>query len=266
MIYCLFLIYEPVALDKSLLRLNRLLTMGGRKAQIIVINNGPQRQHVNRENVELIQGDNRCFEFSGWEAGKQYIEKHYCLKSDDTFCFVNDTFDKNHYFSWLTVLLYHRKLKQAVKQYQGFILGRVDTRNIEYKVDHLPFTEWVSSYFFIVDYSAYQALVFTNPRLTDAVTEVTDESINFDSSVVDSAMQKHINGWLRPEGKGWYRAHTSNNEVIKNKSIAILHEKYLTATLKAKEIALIHVYRGRFGRLVRKFDKRIQDYRIAIRG
>ncbi|MEI8650705.1 hypothetical protein P4S73_26985 [Paraglaciecola sp. Hal342] len=70
---------------------------------------------------------------------------------------------------------------------------------------------------------------------------MTDESINFDSSVVDSAMQEHINGWLRPEGKGWYRAHTSNNEVIKNKSIAILHEKYLTATLKAKEIALIRM-------------------------
>lgn len=266
MIYCLFLIYAPVNLDKSLLRLNRFLSLSGRKSKIIVINNSQQTYQTNQQNVEFIRGNNQCFEFSGWETGKQYLDTHYDLNADDTFCFVNDTFDKNHYFSWLTAWLYNRKLKQATKQHQGFILGRLDTRNVEYKVDQLPFNQWISSYFYIVDFTAYQELIFSNPRLTSAVKEVTDTSIYFDKTAVDSAMQEHINGWLRPEGRGWYRAHSSDNNVIKNKSIAILHEKYLSASLMAKNIALIHVYRGRFGRLVRKFDKRIQDYRIAQRG
>ncbi|MEH6712440.1 MAG: hypothetical protein V7733_14580 [Paraglaciecola polaris] len=265
MIYCLFLVYAPVNLDKSLLRLNRFLTLGGRKAKIIIINNGEQSYKILSEDIDLIQGDNSFFEFSGWEKGKQYLEEQYTLKEDDSFCFVNDTFDKNHYFSWLTVWLYNKKLKLAAKHYSGFILGRVDSRNIEYKVDQLALSKWVSSYFFVVDYTAYQELIFINDNLRTAVEYVTDESIYFDQMVVDSAMQEHINGWLRPVGKGWYRANYSDNEVIRNKSVAILHEKFLSAALIAKNIELIHVYSGRFGRIVRKFDKRVQDYRTRNR-
>ena len=265
MIYCLFLIYEPVNLEKSLLRLHRFLTSSGTKAKILVINNGEQIHSSSLNNIEFIPGDNRYFEFSGWQAGKQYLEKNYTLQDGDLFCFANDTFDKNHYFSRLTAWLYNLKSKQAAKRQRGFILGRVDSRNTEYKVDKLPLSKWISSYFFVLDYTAFQALVFLNTRLCSAVKEVTDESIYFDQTVVDTPMQEHINSWLRPTGKGWYRAHSSDNDVIRNKSVAILHEKYLSAVLMARNIEFIHVYSGRIGRIVHKFDKRIQRYRLRYR-
>ena len=117
----------------------------------------------------------------------------------------------------------------------------------------------------MLDYTAFQALVFLNTRLCSAVKEVTDESIYFDQTVVDTPMQEHINSWLRPTGKGWYRAHSSDNDVIRNKSVAILHEKYLSAVLMARNIEFIHVYSGRIGRIVHKFDKRVQRFRLRYR-
>jgi hypothetical protein len=253
LIYCFYLIFNPADIEKSLGRLKKFLLSTGNSFKILVINNGEELFNVNANSIELIRGDNTFWEFSGWEKARQSLNSTTEFNVHDKFLFVNDTFDRNHSFSWMTSKLYQHKLSSLSKS-KGFVLGEMHSKAIDFNIDGYEFRNWISSYFFLLDHKAYLSTSFVSKRLSDAVLDVSDTEIKLDRAIVCDKLTRHINLWLRPKTKGWYLAKSADNLLIRNKCIAILHEKHLSAQLKAHGVRAYNIYDSFVGRAVCKLE------------
>lgn len=254
MIHCLFLIYNPINLPLSLNRLSRFLKKLDPNYRITIINNGGIVKIDELQNIKVVDGDNSYWEFSGWAVGKEYLENNNLISESDNFCIVNDTFDKNHYFSRLTSCLYAHRWKK-IKKNVGGVLGELHHRDKKFLINNIEFSSWISSYFFLLDYNTFNEMDFLSEEICRAVLDVDSNAIEFDSAIVGEELAAHINAWLRPSSSGWYLARVSTNGIIKKKAIAILHEKLLSAKLQSKGTAINNVYAGILGRLINKFDR-----------
>lgn len=259
MIHCLFLVYNPIDLARSLKRLSQFLNMLDSNYSIVVIDNGHKLKINQLQNIKIIGGDNRYWEFSGWAVGKAYLEDNDLISQEDSFCIVNDTFDKNHYFSRLTSYLYVRRWKRLKKSTEGIVLGELHNRDKQFFINNIELSSWISSYFFLIDYKTFTNISFVDTKICKAVLDVDNESVKFDDAIVDEELSNHINGWLRPTSSGWYLARKSSNDIIEKKAIAILHEKFLSANFRANGTVISNVYAGVLGRLVNKFDRVIYN-------
>jgi hypothetical protein len=265
MIYCLYLSYEDNTskLKDDLTKLGKFLN-GLDEYKIIFIDNYNEYGEGSRidatESVLELAGDNSFLDFSGWSSGINYLTEQG-LSDKDFFLFVNDTFNKNHFFSFFTAYIYKRRFTRFKDSKGPFILGSRHEAAEDFEVNGKKLNSWIASYFFFVNYKALRVIDFSISSILYDSVRIND-AITFSGNLVNPALSKHISNWLMPKKReqGWYKAGKVNAEFLRKKAVSILNEKLLSGSVLQQNGFLFDVYSGFEGRVVKKID--IHLYRL----
>ncbi len=90
-----------------------------RPASLVVVDNagGPAAAQV--PGAQVIAGDNRLREFSGWDRGVAWLSAHAGLADDDWIVFANDSVCRQAHLRWLTLGRARRVITRALATAAG---------------------------------------------------------------------------------------------------------------------------------------------------
>jgi len=171
----------------------------------------------------IIAGNNKNWEFSGWQKGLDYVKKNI---SHDVILFVNDSLK-----SYGKTLLDDDKLKDMfyLSKKHNLLIGRIDRSLISSELffNERDLSSWICSNCFIGSSEIFQLLNVDNTDLFN-VNEITqDLKLFMSSKEISSGLKRHIYLWL---SKYWHSAFNAESDGIlfKNKAKAIINEMLLT--------------------------------------
>lgn len=259
--YYLLLSYYPEKLERSLAlfaRLNRIIG----ELQLVVIDNSHDRSVKRRHpSLNVVDGDNSLWEFSGWSCGVNWIRRDSELAPQDVMVFANDTATSHRLFSYLDCLIFARALIRQVRQGGSFLLGDTNYSREELSLGGIAFDAWVSTYLFA---TTAEFIERCNYSLTLDVSEigyirsVDSRSITF-ADTVSEVLARHVNHWLFPAHgtRGWYNADRSTPQKKVQKSLAILCEKKLSVKAQESGVRIASIYSGALQKHYRKMARSI---------
>lgn len=264
-IITVLLSFYPENLDKSLgilIKLNSCFE--GRKLIIVVNNNGPLKELRKTEDIVQIEGDNRFWEFSGWDKAIEYISQRNIITDDSKIVFANDTIGAHRFFTLLDIIAYYKAIKVMPKN-MPCMIGELNTFNENFSIDSIQADSWISTYLFAVNTKFLQ-----NIRRTVSVENFGIELIRSEKNIngifnligveVSKNLLYHINNWLFPKKKyyGWYGAEKirlGDDILLYGKLRSILNEKKLSAICVNSDGILIDVYSGKIISLYLKYKE-----------
>ena len=254
-VYAVFLSYYPDKggeVAKKFIKDAKFLAGDKEFISIIVNNSGKPIE------IESIVGDNSAWEFSGFQSGINHLKSKYVLKSTDIVIFANDTYRRHRRFNILDLLSYKKAIFK--NKYSSFPILIGERFNLTAKaiISELPFTGWVSTYFFVTNGALLEHVNKLDNFSCNTKLRLVDNKITF-NEIVDENLASHINKWLCPVDNtfGWYNANSASKELILGKAKAILNEKYLSALCENNNGQKIHVYEGLLGKLTRLINYRL---------
>ncbi len=261
-VYAIYLAYYPDVRGRGMSQFFKQVKFitGSNPVECIVNNSGIDYPK------NTIPGDNRAWEFSGFQKGIDYLGKKMEFVEGDIFVIANDTYSSHRNFSMLDLLCYKMAVNRIRLEPTPFIIGEKCLLDKPSKVSGLDIDSWVSTYFFVANGRFIKNMGgFVKFGDSDGI-EVSDRGVEF-GGAVDDDLCRHINRWLFPEGeKGWYRAKNSDSALLKKKAISILNEKYLSAKCIAVGGQLYDVYSSWLGKVTKKINKRLVQKHANLGG
>lgn len=250
--YVIFVSYYSKYFDESLKKLVNLSNKISKNATIIVVNNNQISNIIENNNkFDLLIGDNSSWEFSAWDQGIQYIEKKYKIKNDDVIIFANDTFCQHRHFSYLDKVIFAKNFKKLY-QYSDIVVGDVDSFGESFSILSKVGNKWISTYLFGMRYSTAKKC-FPFSSLIDMEKNILIENGEIKGIDVSQSLLKHLESWLFSSNDiGWYKSKKVDENILKKKLMAILHEKNLSCKLIESNITLVGVYSPFVVKLLRK--------------
>ncbi|OBU27812.1 hypothetical protein C0Z01_08500 [Photobacterium kishitanii] len=240
--YVIFVSYYSKYFEESLNTLVSLSNRISKDAIVVVVNNNPNSNLIEKNNdFDLLVGENSAWEFSAWDQGIQYIEKKYKIKDSDVIIFANDTFCQHRYFGTLDKMIFAKNLKKLYQK-DNIVVGDVDSFGESFSILSKFGNKWISTYLFGMRYSTMKkCLPFSS--LSYIENEITIENGKIKGIDVSRSLLKHLESWLFPiNDVGWYKSQKADENLLKKKLMAILHEKYLSCKLIESNITLVGVY------------------------
>lgn len=223
------------------------------RLHLLVIDNAPAAPSAAAlpDDIEVIDGDNRCGEFSGWDKGWRFLEEHSAPGDDDIVLLINDTFTRDPEFQDFVELS-----GPAVRQWlsSDLLAGHVDGLAEDICVFGVWQRRWIKSNFVLMSPRAMRALVplsldEPDPSIFGTSTDNFfvarhDLSANYRELVVSFLEGRpNIALWR------WHRATrftAENLPACRLKARAILCEQRLSARAKTLGFGLQDISRPRF--------------------
>ena len=192
------------------------------------------RNDAARNDVDIIEHDNRGAEFGAYQAG---IDRLLASGQPGWVIFANDTFSTHGHFG----SVHRRRLvsELARDREHPTIVGRVESLNRSFELAGHRSHRWVTTSIFAINSAALHTLehrVYC-PTLESLVDETADPA-RFFAPDVSPVLRNHVANWLFGSGPypTWYAASalTSQNAAkMARKARAILQEMHLSALLEA---------------------------------
>ena len=188
----------------------------------------------------VVDGTNSAGEFSGWQEGINCLsdKQFYGL-----YILANDTVCAHRRFTPLRLFLF--AMAAAIKPDK--VIGFIDSFSMEYELNNVRSSSWVSTYLFGVPKAALERLSWTvdySLILSRYTVDCLEES-RFFSEDLDPRLRKHLSAWLF--SGGWYKSaqlSEGNRTMFLRKAQRILNEKYLSALFVSKGFSLHDVFGG----------------------
>lgn len=225
----------------------------GARQTVVIVDNAVEGdlEILTAEGHELIAGDNRCREFTGYEKGLRHLERTRRLRPDSPVLFANDTFHR-HYGKGYLAGFTRARAKEALSRHG--ILGYVDRYPASVRLGDDSFREWVRTSLFLVDYA-------TAGKLRPFALDIPDGRIfskRFDRFFRDTAplsenYRRYLRTWLfeaAPTGSDFVETWHSKEKLtpetfpgLKAKARCILSEHRLAARAAKLGIPLVDTRR-----------------------
>ncbi|HIF9248507.1 TPA: hypothetical protein ACX6Q2_003411 [Photobacterium damselae] len=256
--YIVFVSYYPEYFKKSLDKLISLNRENISDLNIVVVNNNASNNLIGENKTyDLLVGDNSYWEFSGWEQGLDFLNKKYDLKDEDIIIFANDTFCQHRSFGVIDKYIFEKGFNRLYEE-KNIAIGDVDSFGKSFEICSHTQKEWISTYLFGMHYGTVKKILPLSSlkSLEDEIFFLNGEIKGIDISI---SLRKHLENWLLPnDNTGWYKARKSDDNILKRKLLAILHEKKLSCNLLENDIKLVGVYKPFIFRFFRKIRSKLK--------
>ena len=256
-IYILYLVYGEYKNDNGielLLNICERIYPNAKKIPLI-INNSICLPSIKSSNGSfMISGNNTAFEFSGWDAGFEFLQKNFEPKDDDFLLYANDTFHQRiyaeggkkflDYFDDAYINLDGIDLKKLAIGYLDDFPKRVELMGIKYQ-------SWIRSNIFFLSYGVSKFLhPFTFPLSKEYLFGRAGESFFRPVIEISENWRAYISCWLFGDQDSRYPEYSlkwlkcsklseNNRDFFKTKAITILSEHYLSARLHKDNIKIL---------------------------
>ncbi|MCM8813384.1 MAG: hypothetical protein NC924_05535 [Candidatus Omnitrophica bacterium] len=222
-----------------------------KKVETVIVDNAltHETEFWRRAHLNIISGDNRCREFSGYERGIDWVERAFALRDEDTLIIANDTFHRSYgkeYLAWFIPEIVEMALAD------GKIVGYMDAYPEETQICGLPLRRWIRTSCFAARRGVFRRLMPLCFPLPDSEIFSQDYREFFCASAPLSNNYKQFQRtWLFGEHtaagnfrEAWHHqaALTADNwQSFKEKMRCILSEHYFSARAQQAGIGLLDV-------------------------
>lgn len=198
-------------------------------------------------NVWKIAGDNRWWEFSGWQKGLHFLTQGE-TQPRVAVC-VNDAF-LNYAQRGLDRRHFRRAFQPAIlESAEHALIGHTNAAAEEHRLLDYDVTRWVRSNFFALPFDT--ALEFVRPHLTEKQVDTLFDRvwrgrIFRPNDLCNDALESFLTEWITQR---WRRASEPSSETwpsLRMKLIAILNERLMTALPVSAGIPLLEAPQGRW--------------------
>jgi hypothetical protein len=245
-IYGILIGFYPEYQRKAINKFCKLIAASNSDHKIIYVNNNPFPPSQKIPGVDLLlPGDNRVWEFSGWDVALHHLRENSKIGSDDTFVFANDTFCHHHFFTTIDRLAFHATIQRHKSERTPWIIGEINGSGIPFSILDMPFSFWASTYLFAANVAFLNAIdwrvALKESELSSVINGIVDDKIIWGEKI-SCELQIYLQEWLFPThpNTGWYKA--KDNSLKIGKIRAILNEKYLSARLFCAGGAIKPIY------------------------
>jgi len=220
------------------------------KTFLIIDNSNTIEESLKGEN-HIIHGDNSFYEFSGWDKGYDYANKHLPTDDNTLFLFVNDTFHRRGYADGENFLDIFDSNIIKDKDIFNSAIGYLDDFPKEVILDNIVYRQWIRSNIFFLPYKIIQQCYpLTFPFPEEQIFSYEEGIFWSQSNLISENWKAYIDSWLfglknqkYPEySLNWLKSEPltlQNKEFFRRKAITILSEHYLTARLFRDQIPII---------------------------
>jgi len=240
--------------EESLAALNRIIaqTFPGLEAHILVVDNAITTPHEQRiaANVTLIDGDNRCREFTGMDRGIAWLENRGDVPRDAVILLSNDTLLRD-----IEAADFFRVDGQyALSQVdQDRLMGHVDCVVMPMSIFGISIDHWVRSNYVLCTYGVLRKIAPLGLPFDDAEIFSASPDEFFHPDVrLSRIYQGFLKGFLQGQPNlallSWpsaSRFRADNFAAFKLKAKAILCEHYLSAKAKQNGLEFADISRRR---------------------
>lgn len=253
MIYFVYVYYSQDIKFKRLKKFMNLINFLSKKYKGIIINNSSHNFEF--MGADIISGSNKYHEFSAYQEGYEYLSKKYLLNDSDIILIANDTLFSNHYYTFPT-RCYIKYLLGKSRQLGDFVIGEIDRAN------SLDFNSWISSYFFISNWSTLKKVTpfFTDMLLYRQIVSSTNPPEIQWGTYFSVSLQNLIQNWLDPKIKNsWYKERSMffDEQHFNIKLFNIVNERLLSFKLLQNGAQLIDIRGILVMKLSRLFEVKI---------
>ena len=189
---------------------------------------------------EILKGDNKCFDFSGYDKALNILKKRKNYSKFDFFGFINDTILNRSYTSG--AFLKNFNIKNSKKINQNTAIGYLDDFPKTTYLNNLPCKFWIRSNIFFLSKKILNKIKYLSFPIKDKELFYNDTNLFFKSKHLSKNWIAYMSSWLFnkknkafPEYKlNWLKSKklTVNNlKYFKIKAKTIMSEHYLTARI-----------------------------------
>jgi hypothetical protein len=260
-IIAIFVSYYPSYLKSCLPPLKKLISHSKASSQIIIVNNNDKPINDIDDDITVIKGSNKNWEFSAWDEGVEYLTENYTHLEESTIVFLNDTFYSHRVFTQIDITLFKNAVKQVALKKIDFA-GELNSFGESFEVLGVKSKGWISTYLFCISGSKVKELM---PFCK--VDSFYADQIKYDQQAKKLILENcsdnlthHLESWFFPKNPklGWYKnsSNAENSDLVKKKIVAILNEKLLFATALKFNVSIYDVYTSYLAQgylLLRKF-------------
>jgi hypothetical protein len=257
----IFVSYYPHYLKSCLPPLKKLINHSKASSQILVVNNNNQSINDMGDDITVIKGSNKEWEFSAWDEGVEYLTQNYTHLEESTIVFLNDTFYSHRVFTLIDLILFKRVVKKvALKQYD--FAGELNSFGEPFEVLGCKSNGWISTYLFCINGNKLKELTpfcKVDGHYADQI-KYDQQAKKLILKNCSDNLTHHLEAWFFPANPklGWYKnsSDTDNSDLFKKKIVAILNEKLLFATALTRNLSVYDVYNSSLAHgylLLRKF-------------
>lgn len=256
-VYIIYLIYGQAHLKSGLKSLESIMDkmFPGVSRTCLIVDNSvthPTIQQISPDYWQL-SGENSCWEFSGWDHGYQFANKHFGLGNRDVILYANDTFHRRAYSlggsSFLdefnSDLVFGHDLTQEV-------IGYLDDFPKEVSLMGIRYDSWIRSNIFLIPFNIAERLYpLVFPLQHDEIFSSDMHKFWSETDKISENWKAYISSWLfgteNPDYPEyllhWHKAQPVNSDnwdFFKTKALCILSEHYLTARLHQWGVSIIN--------------------------
>lgn len=202
--------------------------------------------------VEVLQHDNRDWEFGGYQRGVDALRLHWI--ASDTLIILNDTVGRHSVLTNDMLINFVAGIEQAAAKSAPTIVGEVDSEAADSSLYEHDASRWVRSCFLAINTAALDSLDWkiNCPEIAEGIHVENGVGLAFPSHVSEG-LGNSINRWLftgRP-GARWYRASSAEAPAVKEsffvqKALSILNERNLSARVLSTGGHAINIFPSRF--------------------
>jgi hypothetical protein len=260
MVYGIYLSYYQNYTKESLKEFRLVLSLVDKNHKLILVNNGNMLIESG-SNIVVVKGDNKNWEFSGWDRGLKWIKE---INENDYIIFANDTFCQHRIWSIVEKTLFSRAFRKQIKKNITGIAGDVNTFGESFSIMKSSSTNWVSTYLFGMNGKMLMKLggrLSINEYELDKLIEINSKGAIQWGSEISKNLSTYIEKWMDPDNvNGWYKANCSA-ETKERKIKAILNEKYLSAQCRSQGAYVVHYHERWMNLPLRLFRKIYKVFR-----
>lgn len=257
-VYILYLVYKDKNEKKGTAILSEICKklFPVSKQIIITIDNSIENSNVFKDESGVrISGNNTAFEFSGWDAGYDYLINNFIVRSEDFILYANDTFHQRSYADG--GLSYLEFFDAKFYDFQSadmrnVAIGYLDDFPKKVFLMNIHYVQWIRSNIFILSSEVSKKLhPLTFPIKKEQLFGASGEPFFKETQYMSKNWRGYISSWLfgsqdvkYPEyNLTWIKfaaLNELNRDFFKIKCIAILSEHYLSARLQSLGVQIFN--------------------------
>jgi hypothetical protein len=266
-VYGILLSYYPEYHDNIRKRFSKVLKRVSNNYEIIeIINNG---EIISSLSEGCLPGDNRYWEFSGWQVGLDSIR--HKLNDDDVVVFANDTFDRHRFFFTYDRYLFARAVLSAVRSSKKmFLVGELCNPIGKFSILNECSDGWVSTYLFAVSgcFMKRTSLLHYAEKELESLVRVS-EAGGVELLQCSDNLKNYLMSWLGLNGAtAKWIPRREDKDVYRAKLLAILNEKRLSIMMNGCGGTMVDIYNNSrmYYRVRRRLFNRVNQLReVACR-
>lgn len=245
----ILLTYYAPYFERAVAEFDALLRSLSPDAELVIVHNGPVQPDKGSHPFQVIAGDNRLREFTGWQVGLAHIQASECGDQPPMLVLANDTFC--HHNKWGPISRWafrHRFLELMAAPQTPSLAGELNRLGKHFTIDGLRSREWVATYLFAFSPTATSRLSSLVPPDVSMASYYQCKSgkLAFSSSI-NPELASHIIRWLTGDGAARWRGRgslpdTPRLEDLQGKANSIICEKRLSAWAVSNGIVLVDVF------------------------